>query len=142
MKTVAQLLKLKPSGIVAVAPEVTVLEALRLLAEKNVGAVLVMDRGRLVGIFSERDHVRKVDLQGKSSANTPVSEVMTREISYVTPSNTNEDCMALMTEQRIRHLPVVADDQVVGILSIGDLVKDIISEQEFTISQLESYIHR
>ena len=142
MKTVAQLLKLKPSGIVAVAPEVTVLEALRLLAEKNVGAVLVMDRGRLVGIFSERDHVRKVDLKGKSSANTPVSEVMTREISYVTPSNTNEDCMALMTEKRIRHLTVVADYKVVGILSIGDLVKDIISEQEFTISQLESYIHR
>ena len=142
MKTVAQLLKLKPSGIVAVAPDVTVLDALKLLAEKNVGAVLVMDGAHLVGIFSERDYVRKVDLKGKSSANTPVSEVMTREVAYVTPAHTNEDCMALMTDKRIRHLPVVADDQVVGILSIGDLVKDIISEQKFIISQLESYIRR
>ena len=142
MKTVAQLLKLKPSGIVAIAPEVTVLDAIKLLAEKNVGAVLVMDGPRLVGMFSERDYVRKVDLKGKSSANTPISEVMTREVVFVTPTHTNEDCMALMTDKRIRHLPVVANDQVVGLLSIGDLVKDIISEQQFIISQLESYIHR
>ena len=141
MKTVAQLLKLKPGGIVAMAPDVTVLEAIKLLAERNVGAVLVMDGPRLVGMFSERDYVRKVDLKGKSSAHTPVSEVMTREIVFVTPTHTNEDCMALMTEKRVRHLPVVANDQVVGLLSIGDLVKDIISEQQFIISQLESYIH-
>ena len=141
MKTVAQLLKLKPGGIVAMAPDVTVLDAIKLLAEKNVGAVLVMDGQRLVGMFSERDYVRKVDLKGKSSAHTPVSEVMTREIVFVTPTQTNEDCMALMTDKRIRHLPVVANDQVVGLLSIGDLVKDVISEQQFIISQLESYIH-
>ena len=142
MKSVAQLLMLKPSGIVAIAPDVTVLDALKLFAEKNVGAVLVMDGVRLVGIFSERDYVRNVELEGKSSANTPVSEVMTREVAYVTPAHTNEDCMALMTDKRIRHLPVVADDRVVGILSIGDLVKDTISEQQFIISQLESYIRR
>ena len=142
MKTVAQLLALKPSGIVAIAPEATVLDAVRLLAEKNVGAVLVMDGPRLVGLFSERDFARKVDLKGKSSANTPVSEVMTREVVFVSPTHTNEDCMALMTDKRVRHLPVVANDRVVGLLSIGDLVKDIISEQQFIISQLESYIHR
>lgn len=142
MKTVAQLLKLKPAGIVAIAPEVTVLDAVKLLAEKNVGAVLVMDGPRLVGMFSERDYVRKVDLKGKSSATTPVSDVMTREVVFVTPAHSNEDCMALMTDKRIRHLPVVANEEVVGLLSIGDLVKDIISEQQFIISQLESYIHR
>ena len=141
MKSVAQLLALKSGGIVAIAPEVTVLDAVKLLAEKNVGAVLVMDGPRLVGMFSERDYARKVVLQGKSSANTPVSEVMTRDVVFVTPANTNEDCMALMTDKHVRHLPVVANDQVVGLLSIGDLVKDIISEQQFIISQLESYIH-
>ena len=142
MKTVAQLLALKPGGVVGIAPEVMVLDAIKLLAEKNVGAVLVMDGARLVGMFSERDYVRKVDLKGKSSANTPVREVMTREVVFVAPTHTNEDCMALMTDKRVRHLPVVANDQVVGLLSIGDLVKDIISEQQFIISQLESYIHR
>ncbi len=142
MKTVAQLLALKTSGIVGIAPDATVLDALKLLAEKNVGAVLVMDGPRLVGMFSERDYARKVVLQGRSSANTPVREVMTRDVVFVTPTHTNEDCMALMTDKHIRHLPVVANDQVVGLLSIGDLVKDIISEQQFIISQLESYIHR
>ena len=142
MKTVAQLLALKPSGIVGIAPDVTVLDAVKLLAETNVGSVLVMDGPRLVGMFSERDYARKVDLKGKSSVNTPVSEVMTREVVFVTPTHTNEDCMALMTDKRIRHLPVVANDQVVGVLSIGDLVRDIISEQQLIISQLESYIHR
>ena len=142
MKTVAQLLQLKPAGIVAIAPDAMVLEAIKLLAEKNLGAVLVMDGPRLVGLFSERDYARKVDLKGKSSANTPVSEAMTREVVSVTPAHTNEDCMALMTDKRVRHLPVVANDQVVGILSIGDLVKDVISEQQFIISQLENYIHR
>ena len=141
MKTVAQLLKLKPTGVVGIAPQVTVLDAVKLLAEKNVGAVLVMDGPRLVGLFSERDYARKVDLKGKSSAHTLVSEVMTRDVVFVSPTHTNEDCMALMTDKRVRHLPVVANDQVVGLLSIGDLVKDIISEQQFIINQLESYIH-
>jgi CBS domain-containing protein len=142
MKTAAQLLKLKSPGVVAIAPGATVLDALKLLAEKNVGAVLVMDGTRLVGVFSERDYARKVALKGDPLATTPVREVMTREVVFVTPTRTNEECMALMTDKRIRHLPVVANDQVVGVLSIGDLVKDIISEQQFTISQLESYIHR
>ena len=105
MKTVAQLLKLKPGGIVGIAPEVTVLDAVKLLAEKNVGAVLVMEGARMVGMFSARDYARKVVLQGKSSANTPVSEVMTRNVVFVTPTHTNEDCMALMTDKHIRHLP-------------------------------------
>jgi CBS domain-containing protein len=143
VKTAAQLLDLKPTGIVvAIAPEATVLDALKLLAEKNVGAVLVMDGPRLVGLLSERDYARKVALKGKSAGDTPVSEVMTREVVFVTPTHTNEECMALMTDKRIRHLPVVDHDRVVGVLSIGDLVKDIISEQQFTISQLEKYIHR
>ena len=142
MKSVAQLLKLKPPGIVAIDQHASVLEAIALLAEKNVGAVLVMDGPRLLGIFSERDYARKVALKGKSSADTPVSEIMTREVVVVTPEHTNEQCMALMTEKRARHLPVVEDGQVTGMLSIGDLVKDIISEQQFIISQLESYIHR
>jgi CBS domain-containing protein len=141
MKTVAQLLKLKPTGIVAVAPGASVLEAVKVLAEKDVGAVLVMDGPHLVGMFSERDYARKVALKGKSSADTPVSEIMIREVLCVTPTHTNEQCMALMTEKRIRHLPVLANKQVVGILSIGDLVKDIISEQQFIIAELERYIH-
>ena len=141
MKTVAQLLTQKPAEIVAIAPGVMVIDALKVLAEKEIGAVLVMDGPRLAGIFSERDYARKVALKGKSSADTPVSEVMTRQVVAVTPAHTNEDCMALMTGKRVRHLPVVADDRVVGILSIGDLVKDLISEQQFIINQLESYIH-
>lgn len=142
MKTVAQLLKLKSPGVLGISPNATVLDALKLLAEKNVGAVLVMDGPRLVGLFSERDYARKVALKGKSAADTPVREVMTRDVVFVTPTHTNEECMALMTDKRIRHLPVVANDQVVGVLSIGDLVKDTISEQQFIISQLENYIHR
>lgn len=141
MKTVEQLLKGKPTSIVSIAPDATVLDALKLLAEKNVGAILVMEGPRLAGIISERDYARKVALKGKSSADTPVSEVMTRSIVCVGVTNTNEDCMALMTDKHIRHLPVVKDERVVGMLSIGDLVKDIISEQQFIISQLENYIH-
>jgi len=141
MKTVAQLLTLKSAGVVSVAPGATVLEALQVLAEKDIGAVLVMDGPHLVGMFSERDYARKIALKGKSSADTPVSEIMTRGVLCVTPSHTNEQCMALMTQKRIRHLPVLSNKQVVGILSIGDLVKDTISEQQFIISELERYIH-
>ncbi|OGA34869.1 MAG: hypothetical protein A3G80_05060 [Betaproteobacteria bacterium RIFCSPLOWO2_12_FULL_62_13b] len=142
MKTVAQMLKLKPTGVISINPDATVLDALKLLAENGVGAVLVMDGTRLVGIFSERDYARRVALKGKSASDTPVSEVMTREVVFVTPNLTNEECMALMTEKRIRHLPVMDNDRVQGVLSIGDLVKDMISEQQFIISQLERYIHR
>jgi len=142
MKTVAQMLKLKAAGIVSVRPEVPVLEALKVLADKDVGAVLVMDGERLLGIVSERDYARKVALKGKSSSSTPVSEIMTREVVCVTPAQTNEDCMALMTGKRLRHLPVIDGERVLGVLSIGDLVKDAISEQQFIIEQLEHYIHR
>jgi len=142
MKTVAQLLQAKPAGVVSIRPDVPVLDALKLLADKDVGAVLVMDGPALVGIVSERDYARKVALKGKSSGDTPVSEIMTREVMFVTPAQTNEECMALMTEKRARHLPVIDNGRVVGVLSIGDLVKDAISEQQFIIDQLERYIHR
>jgi CBS domain-containing protein len=121
---------------------VPVLDALKLLAEKDIGAVLVMDGPRLVGIISERDYARKVALKGKSASDTPVSEIMTRDVVCVKPTQTNEDCMALMTDKRARHLPVIHNGGVVGVLSIGDLVKDAISEQQFIIEQLEHYIHR
>ena len=142
MKTVAQMLVGKPTGVISISPDTAVLDALKLLAEKDVGAVLVMEGTRLVGIFSERDYARKVALKGKSASDTPVSEIMTRQVVCVTPAQTNEDCMALMTQKRIRHLPVIDNDRVQGVLSIGDLVKDMISEQQFIISQLEHYIHR
>jgi CBS domain-containing protein len=142
MKTVAQMLKLKPAGVISIRPDVPVLDVLKLLADKDVGAVLVMDGPRLVGIVSERDYARKVALKGKSSSDTPVSEIMTREVVFVTSARTNEDCMALMTKMRTRHLPVIDNGRVVGVLSIGDLVKDAISEQQFIIDQLEHYIHR
>ena len=142
MKTVAQMLKLKPAGVISIRPDVPVLDALKLLADKDIGAVLVMDGPRLMGIISERDYARKVALKGKSSSDTPVSEIMTREVVVVTPTQTNEECMALMTEKRARHLPVIDNGRVVGVLSIGDLVKDAISEQQFIIDQLEHYIHR
>ena len=142
MKTVAQLLQLKPAGFVSIRPDAPVLEALRLLADKDIGAVLVMEGERLVGILSERDYARKVALRGKSSAETRVNEIMTPDVVFVTSAQTNEECMALMTAKRLRHLPVVDAGKVVGMLSIGDLVKDAISEQQFIIEQLVHYIHR
>ncbi len=142
MKTVAQMLKLKPTGVISINPDAAVFDALKLLEEKEVGAVLVMDGTRLVGIFSERDYARKIALKGKSSSDTPVSEIMTREVVFVTPAQTNEECMALMTEKRTRYLPVIDNGRVVGVLSIGDLVKAAISDQQFVIDQLEHYIHR
>jgi CBS domain-containing protein len=122
------------------APDAMVYDALKLMADKNVGAVLVMDADRLVGILSERDYARKVILHGKSSKDTPIREIMTQRVVYVRPEQTAEECMALMTDKRVRHLPVLEDDQVVGVISIGDVVKSIISEQEFIIEQLERYI--
>jgi len=142
MKTVAQMLERKPTGVISITQDAPILDALKLLAEKDIGAVLVMDGTRLVGIFSERDYARKVALKGKSTGDTRVSDIMTREVVFVTPRQTNEDCMALMTQKHIRHLPVLDNDRVLGVLSIGDLVKDAISEQQFIISQLEHYIHR
>lgn len=141
MKSVAQLLKNKGGEIHSISPHASVLEGVKLLAEKSIGAILVTEGDKLVGIFSERDYARKVVLQGKSSKETPIRHIMTTNVLWVSPRQTNEECMALMTAKRIRHLPVLEDGKIVGILSIGDLVKDIISEQQFTIQQLENYIH-
>ena len=142
MKTVRQLLQAKGSQIYTIAPDARVFDALKLMAEKNVGALVVTEGGRLAGIMSERDYARKVILLSKSSHDIAVREIMTGKVITVHPGQTVEECMALMTEKRIRHLPVTDDEQLVGMLSIGDLVKEVIAEQEATIKQLESYIHR
>jgi len=141
MKSVAQLLKTKGGEVYSISPHASVFDGIKLLAEKGIGAVLVTEGEKLVGVFSERDYARKVILQGKSSKETPIRNIMTANVLWVSPRQTNEECMALMTAKRIRHLPVLDDGKIVGILSIGDLVKDIISEQQFTIQQLENYIH-
>jgi CBS domain-containing protein len=140
MKTVTQLLRGKGHEILSVSPETTVFEALQVMAEKNVGALLAVEGTRLVGIFSERDYARKVILKGKSSKDTPVREVMSCDVLYVRPEQTVEECMALMTDKRVRHLPVLEEGRLVGLISIGDVVKAIIAEQEFLIEQLQNYI--
>lgn len=140
MITVNQLLQDKGGAAWSVSPDTTVFDALNLMAEKNVGALLVLEGDTLVGIFSERDYARKVILKGKSSKETPVKDIMTEEVLYVRPNQSIEECMALMTNKRIRHLPVLDGDKLVGIISIGDVVKAVISEQEFVIKQLENYI--
>jgi CBS domain-containing protein len=140
MKTVAQLLRGKGHEVLFVSPETSVFEALGVMAERNVGALLVIEGGKLAGIFSERDYARKVILKGKASREVPVREIMTSRVLYVRPEQTIEDCMALMTDKRVRHLPVLDGEQVVGVISIGDVVKAIIAEQEFVIEQLQNYI--
>lgn len=143
MKTVRQLLKEKTRpGIFSVAPNATVYQALQLMAEKDIGAVLVVDQDKLVGIFSERDYARKVVLQGKTSAGTPIADIMTRKVVYVRPEQTVEDCMAIMGDKRIRHLPVMENEALIGVLSVTDLVRETIAEKEFLIQQLENYIHQ
>lgn len=141
MKTVKQLLQSKGSTVHSVTPEASVFDALRLMADKNIGALLVVSGGKIAGIMSERDYARKVILHGKSSHDMLVREIMSEKVVTVQPEQTVEDCMTLMTGKRIRHLPVVNGDKIVGLLSIGDLVKEVIAEQEQTIKQLESYIH-
>jgi CBS domain-containing protein len=141
MKTVRQLLQGKQSGVFTIEPDVPVIAALRLMAEHGIGALPVVADGRLAGILSERDYARKIVLQGRSSHDTRVSEIMTARVVCVGPQRTVEECMALMTEKRIRHLPVIEGGKLTGLLSIGDLVKETISEQQFVIAQLESYIH-
>lgn len=141
MKTVQQLLETKRQGVVSVAPESSVLDALRVMAEREIGAVLVLDGEHLIGVFSERDYARKVVLQGKASKDTPVRQIMTDRVVCVRLTQTIEDCMNLMTDKRIRHLPVLENKKVVGVISIGDVVKEMLSEQAMLIQQLESYIH-
>jgi len=142
MTAVADILKSKASSAVhSIAPTDSVLDALKRMADKGIGALLVMENGTIVGIVTERDYARKIALLGRTSAATLVRDVMTSDVLFVRPSQTSEECMALMTENRLRHLPVVDEDgRVIGLISIGDLVKDIISEQKFIIEQLEHYI--
>jgi CBS domain-containing protein len=141
MKTVAEILKEKGDQTVhAIAPTASVFDAVKLMALKNIGALLVMEQDRIVGVFTERDYARKVVLMARSSKDTPVTDVMTTAVIYVRPDQTSEDCMALMTQNRVRHLPVIDDGKLIGLISIGDLVKGIISEQKFIIEQLQHYI--
>jgi CBS domain-containing protein len=141
MKTVRQLLQGKSRPLATIAPGATVLEALRLMAQHDIGALLVTEGGQLAGILSERDYARKVILHDRSSTDTPVREIMTEKVITVGLQQTTDDCMAVMTAKRIRHLPVLDNGKLVGVLSIGDLVKDTIAEQQDQIRQLESYIH-
>jgi CBS domain-containing protein len=140
MKTVERLLEAKGYDIWSIAPDASVYEAVKLMADKAVGALLVLESGKLIGIISERDCTRKVMLQERVPKETLVREIMTSNVITVRPGQTVEECMALVTAKRIRHLPVLAGDQLMGIVSIGDLVKDVISEQEFMIQRLENYI--
>lgn len=138
--TIDSLLNQKPRTIWSVPPDSTVFDAIRLMSEKNVGALLVMQGDRLVGMLSERDYTRKVILRGKSSKTTAVREIISTPVISVGPNHTVEECMRLMTEHRIRHLPVLSGESVIGIVSIGDLVNWIISAQHVAISQMEDYI--
>jgi CBS domain-containing protein len=141
MLSVQQLLDHKPRGVHSIGPDEPVLAAIRKMAEHHIGALLVMTGDKLVGIVSERDYARKVVLLGRSSTETQVSAIMTAKVLTVNPRQDAHDCMRLMTDKRIRHLPVVSGDRVIGVLSIGDLVRAVIEEQERTIADLETYIH-
>ena len=138
--TIDEILQHKSANLWTIAADATVFDAIHLMADKNIGALLVMTGDRLVGIISERDYTRKVALKGKSSRETQVREIVSTPVISVTPDHTVEECMRLMTENRVRHLPVLDSDRVVGVVSIGDLVNWIISRQSVTITQLESYI--
>ncbi|MEE9216747.1 MAG: CBS domain-containing protein [Anaerolineales bacterium] len=140
MISIRQLLEQKGSEVWLTSPDASVFEALQLLAEKNIGALLVLRDGELVGVVSERDYARKVVLHGKTSMKTPVKEIMTEEVVTVGSEKTVEEAMAIMADKHIRHLPVLEGEKIVGVVSIGDLVKAIIAEQEFAINQLENYI--
>jgi CBS domain-containing protein len=141
MNFVSQILKDKKGKIWSVAPHETVYQALQIMSDQNLGALLVIDKRGVVGIFSERDYSRKVILKGKSSKTTPVSELMTKKVLYVDPGTSVEDCVVLMTEKNIRHLPVMEKNQLVGILTVGDVLKQLIEDQKFEIQELERYIN-
>jgi CBS domain-containing protein len=140
MKTVLHVLHAKSGPVLSVPPDATVYDALALMARHDIGALVVIDADGIAGMFSERDYARKVILQGKSSRDLPVAEVMTRQVLTVTPHCTVDDCMAIMTDHRVRHLPVLDGSGVIGIMSIGDVVKALLDEQRYTIEQLEHYI--
>ena len=141
MNTVGTILKSKADQTVySIRPEASVFEALQLMAQKNIGALLVMEDDRIIGIVSERDYARKIVLLARSSRDTSLRDIMTTSVMYVRPEQGYEECMALMTENRLRHLPVMLDGKLIGLVSIGDLVKHIISAQKFVIAQMEQYI--
>lgn len=140
MTTIKQVLDSKGHDVLTVQPDDTVLHALELMASKNVGAVVVTENDAPMGILTERDYARSVILKGRSSSTTPVRDIMSSDVIFVEPEQTVDECMAIMTEKRFRHMPVLHDEKLVGIVSIGDLVKTIIDEQEFTIQQLRGYI--
>lgn len=142
MKTVREVIEGKGRQVWSVSPDATVYDALKLMAERDVGAVLVIEGTHVAGVMSERDYARQVILKGKSSKDTPVREIMTTRVVYVRPEQTADECMALMTDKRIRHLPVLDQGRLIGLLSIGDIVKAMISEHKFLIEQLENYITR
>jgi CBS domain-containing protein len=141
MKSVSHILKSKADqSVYSIAPTASVFDAVKLMAERNIGALVAMEGEKIVGIITERDYARKIVLMARSSKDTPVRDIMTPSAMYVSPVQTSEECMALMTENRVRHLLVVDSGRLIGLISIGDLVKDIISEQKFIIEQLEHYI--
>jgi CBS domain-containing protein len=142
MKNVKEILRNKASGssILTIAPEETVLSAIKIMAEKNVGSLLVMEEGKLVGIITERDYARKVILAGKSSSNTLVKEIMIQQVLVIQPSSTIEECMALMIENSVRYLPVLEEGKIIGVISMGNVVNSIITEQNFVINNLQQYI--
>ena len=139
--TVQQVLGHKTHSLSTIAPDATVFDALTLMADHNIGSLIVLDGERLAGIFTERDYARRIILLGKSSKETKVREIMTQKVLCVRPEHTVDECMALMSEKRVRHLPVLDHKKVVGVISIGDVVKVVISEQQMVIEQLEQYIH-
>jgi CBS domain-containing protein len=142
MKTVGDIIKKKGNHVWSVTPGTAVYDTLKLMAEHDIGAVVVLDEGRPVGIFSERDYARQVILKGRTSKDTPVREVMVSRVVFVRPEQGIEECMALMTDKHVRHLPVLERGTLAGMLSIGDVVKEMISEKEFIIEQLANYIQR
>lgn len=139
-KSIAQILKIKGSDVWSISSDATVYDALVLMSEKGVGALVVIDKGELVGIFTERDHARKVDLEGRCSQKVAVRQVMSVDICYITPQTSVDEAMSIVTESRRRHLPVMENDQLVGLASIGDLVKASLDEKDFVIKQLKKYI--
>jgi CBS domain-containing protein len=140
MNNVAEIIKLKGNEVFTISPNITVFDALKILAEKNIGALIVTKNDKVVGIFSERDYARKIILKGKSSIVTTVSELMTTNVLYVSPADSIDDCIDLMSDNHIRHLPVLEEEKLVAIISIGDVVKHIIKHQKFQIRELEKYI--